>query len=41
MRLEVDGAPRELALGTVTKALVQVELNRPYRKVGTSEGEEA
>ena len=26
--------------GTVTKALVQVELSRPVPKVGTSEGEE-
>jgi len=41
VRLDVDGAPQELALGTVTKALVQVELSRPSRKVGTSEGEEA
>ena len=40
VQLEVDGAARELALGEVSKALVQIELNRPSTKVGTLDGEE-
>ena len=40
VQLEVDGASRELSLAQVSKALVQVELNRPSTKVDTLEGEE-
>ena len=36
--LEVEGAPRELALAEVAKALVQVELNRP-RSTTADEGD--
>ncbi len=41
VQLEVDGSVRELDLATVSKALVQVELNRPKSKIETNEGEEA
>ena len=41
VQVEVDGSVRELDLATVSKALVQVELNRPKSKIETSEGEEA
>ena len=41
VQLEVDGSVRELDLATVSKAMVQVELNRPKSKIETSEGEEA
>jgi ribosome maturation factor RimP len=40
VQLEIDGSVRELALGDVGKALVQVELNRPSPKINTSDGEE-
>ena len=40
VQLEVDGAFRVLAFGEVSKALVQVELNRPSPMVDTLEGEE-
>jgi ribosome maturation factor RimP len=40
VRLVVDGSVRELALGDVSKALVQVELNRPSPKIDTNDGEE-
>ena len=40
VQLEVDGAVRELALGEVARALVQVELNRPSPKIDTNDGEE-
>jgi ribosome maturation factor RimP len=40
VQLEVDGSVRELALGDVSKALVQVELNRPSPKIDTNDGEE-
>ncbi len=40
VQLEVDGASRELSLAEVSKALVQVELNRPSTKVDTLDGEE-
>ena len=40
VQLEVDGASRELSLAQVSKALVQVELNRPSTKVDTLDGEE-
>jgi ribosome maturation factor RimP len=40
VQLEVDGASRELPLAQVSKALVQVELNRPSTKVDTLNGEE-
>ena len=40
MQLEVDGTFRVLAFGEVSKALVQVELNRPSSKVDALEGEE-
>ena len=40
VRLEVDGTVRELALGEVGEALVQVELNRPSPVGDTPEGEE-
>jgi ribosome maturation factor RimP len=40
VQLEVDGASRELSLAQVSKALVQVELNRPSTKVDTLNGEE-
>jgi ribosome maturation factor RimP len=40
VQLEIDGSGRELALGEVGKALVQVELNRPSPKIDASEGEE-
>ena len=40
VRLEIDGSVRELVLGEVSKALVQVELNRPSPKIDSSEGEE-
>ena len=38
--LDVEGAPRELALAEVVKALVQVELNRP-RSTTAHEGDPA
>jgi ribosome maturation factor RimP len=41
VQLEVDGSVRELDLATVSKALVQVELNRPKSKIETDVGEEA
>ena len=41
VQVEVDGSVRELDLATVSKAMVQVELNRPKSKIETSEGEEA
>ena len=41
VQLEVDGSVRGLSLDTVTKAMVQVELNRPKSKIETDEGEEA
>ena len=37
VQLEVDGASRGLALAEVSKALVQVELNRSSTKVDTLE----
>ena len=40
VQIEVDGSVRELSLATVTKAMVQVELNRPKRNRDMS-GEEA
>ena len=40
VQLEVDGAVRVLAFGEVSKALVQVELNRPSPKTGTLDGKE-
>lgn len=40
VQLEVDGSVRELALGDVSKGLVQVELNRPSPKIDTNDGEE-
>jgi ribosome maturation factor RimP len=40
VQLEVDGTFRVLAFGEVSKALVQVELNRPSSKVDAIEGEE-
>ena len=40
VQLEVDGSVRELALGEVGKALVQVELNRPSARIDTAEGKE-
>jgi ribosome maturation factor RimP len=40
VQLEVDGSVRGLALGEVSKALVQVELNRPSPKIDTNDGEE-
>ena len=40
VQLEVDGSVRELALGEVSKGLVQVELNRPSPKIDTNDGEE-
>jgi ribosome maturation factor RimP len=40
VQLEIDGSVRELALGDVGKALVQVELNRPSPKINTSDSEE-
>lgn len=40
VQLEVDGAVRELTLGEVSKALVQVELTRPSPKIDTNDGEE-
>jgi ribosome maturation factor RimP len=40
VRLEVSGSMRELTLPEVTKALVQIELNRPSPKIDSSEGEE-
>lgn len=40
VQLEVDGGSRELYLAEVSKALVQVELNRPSTKVDTLDGEE-
>jgi ribosome maturation factor RimP len=40
VQLEVDGGSRGLALAEVSKALVQVELNRPLTKVDTLDGEE-
>ena len=36
--LDVEGSPRELALADVTKALVQVELNR--RRTATADADE-
>ena len=40
VQLEVGGSVHELALGGVSKALVQVELNRPSPKIDTNDGEE-
>jgi ribosome maturation factor RimP len=40
VQLEVDGSVRELALGEVSKALVQIELNRPSPRTDTNDGEE-
>ena len=40
VQLEVDGSVHELALGEVSKALVQIELNRPSPKIDTNDGEE-
>ena len=40
VQLEVDGASRGLAFDEVSKALVQVELNRPSAKIDTLDGEE-
>jgi ribosome maturation factor RimP len=40
-QLEVEGSVRELSLAMVTKAMVQVELNRPKNKMETHVGEEA
>jgi ribosome maturation factor RimP len=40
VQLEVDGSVRELTFGEVSKALVQVELNRPSPTSDTPEGEE-
>jgi ribosome maturation factor RimP len=40
VQLDVGGASRGLALAQVSKALVQVELNRPSTKVETLKGEE-
>jgi ribosome maturation factor RimP len=40
VQLEVGGSALELALGDVSKALVQVELNRPSPKIDTNDGEE-
>ncbi len=40
VQLEVDGSVRELAFGEVSRALVQVELNRPSPNSNTSQGEE-
>jgi ribosome maturation factor RimP len=37
VQLEIDGASRVLAFGEVSKALVQVELNRPSPKADTLE----
>lgn len=38
--LDVEGSPRELALAEVTKALVQVELNRPKSVAADDEGDD-
>jgi ribosome maturation factor RimP len=40
VQLDVDGASRGLALAEVSKALVQVEFNRPSTKVDTLDGKE-
>jgi ribosome maturation factor RimP len=40
VQLDFGGAVRELALGEVARALVQVELNRPSPKIDTNDGEE-
>ena len=40
VQLEVDGSVRGLALGEVSKAQVQVELNRPSPKIDTNDGKE-
>ena len=40
VQLEADGEFRMLAFGEVSKALVQVELNRPSPKTGTLDGKE-
>jgi ribosome maturation factor RimP len=40
VQLEVDGGSHVLAFGEVSKALVQVELNRPSPKVDASRSEE-
>ena len=40
VQLEVDGASRGLAIAEVSKALVQVELNRPSPTADTSRSEE-
>jgi ribosome maturation factor RimP len=40
VQLEVNGASREFSLAEVSKALVQVELNRPSTKIDTLDGEE-
>ena len=40
VQLEVGGSVRALAFGDVSKALVQVELNRPSPKIDTNDGEE-
>jgi ribosome maturation factor RimP len=40
VQLEVDGSVRGLALGEVSTALVQVELNRPSTTVDTFDGKE-
>ena len=40
VQLEVDGSVRQIAFAEVSRALVQVELNRPTPKLDSSEGEE-
>ena len=40
MQLDVDGPVRAVALADVSKALVQVELNRPSPTTDTNDGEE-
>jgi ribosome maturation factor RimP len=40
VELDVDGQPRRVLLDTITRAVVQIELNRPVEEVGEAEDEE-